>query len=69
MKAKTQQAKRAVRHTVGGMMDMLGATLKRKKFSERISLKDPILKKIYSEIIEYNPLVDKVKPEKVKVQR
>ena len=42
-------------------------TYKRKKFSEKISLKDPMLRKIYSEIIEYNPAVDKVKPDKIKV--
>ena len=50
------------------MGDLTG-TYKRKKFSEKISLKDPLLLKIYSEIIEYNPAVDKVKPEKIKVQR
>ena len=44
-------------------------TYKRKKFSEKVSLKDPMLMKIYCEIIDYNPVVDKVKPEKVKVQR
>lgn len=48
------------------MGDMTGV-YRRKKFSERISLKDPILKKIYQEIVEYNPAVDKVKPEKMKI--
>ena len=35
--------------------------LKRKKFSEKIKIKDPFLEKIYSEIIEYDPTVTKVK--------
>ena len=49
-------------------MPALG-TYKRKKFSEKVSFKEPMLMKIYCEIIDYNPAVDKVKPEKVKVQR
>ena len=50
--------------------DLIGNTkYKRKKFNEKISLKDPLLKSIYSEIIEYNPAETKVKPEKIKVQR
>ena len=50
--------------------EMAGNTkYKRKKYSERISLKDPTLRNIYSEIIEYNPVEMKVKPEKIKVQR
>ena len=51
------------------MEAMMGSLMKRKKYSDRIKRHDPYLKKIYSDIVEYNPKVHKMKPEKVKIQR
>ena len=59
----------------GSMMGELGArfgmmgNIKRKKYSDKLKRNDPFLKKIYSQIIEFDASVVKTKPEKLKVQR
>ena len=45
------------------------AGYKRKKYSERLKRSDPYLRKIYSEVVEYNAKESKVKPEKLKATR
>ena len=54
---------------VSGVLGNMIGVYKRKKFPDCISLKDPILRNIYQEIVEYNPAVDKMKPQKMKVQK
>ena len=69
---KASKSQKRPRNTLGLISGVLGdmvGSYKRKKFNERISLKDPTLRSIYQEIIGYDPAVDKVKPEKVKVHK
>lgn len=51
------------------MEAMMGSLMKRKRYSDRIKRSDPYLKKIYADIVEYNPKMHKMKPDKLKIQR
>ena len=59
----------AVKRGLTSHMESLMGGYKRKKHSERLKRSDPYLRKIYSQVVEYNAKETKIKPEKIKVSR